>query len=187
MVSYGRYLYLFGGAESWNKDSQTFDNKLYRFDTISNNWDIVRVLGDKPSPVFLFDMIAFEGYLYVFYGFNTQKRQDLNEIWRIGLNAEEFAWERLEIEYKDDQASYIPRDSFCLILVKNDVYMFGGYTPKGLRNDLLKLTLPPIEGKVSWEVISKLTDTPAPRLGHAMHTLNNNLIMIGGQGDDSKK
>jgi len=125
--------------------------------------------------------------LYVFYGFNTQQRTDMNEIWKIGLDLEEFAWEKLEIEYEDDQASYIPRDSFSLILANNEVYIFGGYSPKGLRNDLLKLTLPPIEGKVSWKVISKLTSTPAPRLGHAMHTLNNNLILIAGQGDDLKK
>lgn len=187
MVSYGRYLYLFGGAEPLNKDSQTVDNNLYRFDTITNNWEIVQVVGNKPIPVYLFDMVVYEGFIYLFYGSNTQKRENLDEIWRIGLNTEEFAWERLEIEYKDDQSSYIPRNSFSLILVKNDVYIFGGYTPKGLRNDLLKLTLPPIEGKVSWEVISKLTDTPVPRLGHAVQALNDNLIMIGGQGDDLKK
>ena len=187
MVSYNRYLYLFGGAEPRNKNSQTVDNDLYRFDTINNNREILQVVGNKPSPVYLFDAVVHEGFMYIFYGSNTQKRENVNEIWRIGLKSEEFEWEKLEIEYKDDQASYIPREFFSLILVKNNVYMFGGYTPKGLRNDLLKLTLPPIEGKVSWEVISKLTDTPVPRLGHAMHALNNNLIMIGGQGDDLKK
>lgn len=187
MLSYNGYLYLFAGATTKNKENYTVDDNLYRFDTINNTWQIVSVKGSKPLPVFLFDIAIYEEYFYVFYGFNTVIGNDVNDIWRIHLNATEFAWEKLTIEYSDDQASFIPRDSFTLVIAKNEVYMFGGYTFIGLKNDLLKLVLPPIDGKVSWEVVSRLTETPLPRLGHAMLAINNNLVVIGGQGEDLKK
>jgi hypothetical protein len=124
--------------------------------------------------------------MYVVLGYNHEDHKNLKTIWRIDLTVP-VTWE--ELDYSEVDLN-IFRSNFGHFSQKGTLYMFGGYTLSGFKNDLAVLNLGKHyidEDKLAWKILSKDMNVPTPRLGHAMDIYDGNIYIFGGKGKEGKK
>jgi N-acetylneuraminic acid mutarotase len=174
---------MYGGVDQLQEKSRD----LYRYEISTGKWDILDVSGEKPPPLFGHASFVHDYYLYILLGNEMEGFESMNNMWRINLKQIHPTWEK--IECKNLQPS-VPRMNPSYIYHRNKLYVFGGYTYYGPRNDVLVMNLSILESKYpefNWEILSKDMKVPPPRLGHAMVVHDEKLYIIGGKGKNRKK
>lgn len=183
MKYYEGSLYAYGGWDQLQDKSRD----LYRYEISTGKWDISEVSGEKPPPLLGHASFVYESYLYILLGNDMDGFESMTNVWRINLNSSNPTWEK--IECKNLQPS-VPRMNPSYIHHNDNLYVFGGYTYYGLRNDVLAMNLSILKSKSSklqWEILSEDMNVPPSRLGHAMVVHDEKLYIIGGKGKNQKK
>lgn len=77
-------------------------------------------------------------YFYIFGGYASNLYHDVPDIWRIDLSQISSYWEFISME-NDPYYEFLARDGFGYAFSDSKIYMFGGWTYNGIKNDLLEL------------------------------------------------
>lgn len=181
---YNHALYIFGGAEEIDNIEFTTDNQLYRFDMYTQEWSIIEILGDKPPGMHLHCTIVYDGYLYVVYGFSIEGSMNIPDIWRINLD-NPTSWEKMPLANSKEEMHEISRSMHRVVEYDGVMYMFGGWTIYGSRNDLLSLDLK--KQPYEWKELSKNGIYPPSRRGHTSFQLDNHIYIFGGENEEYHK
>jgi len=183
MKYYEGSLYAYGGCDQLHEKSRD----LYKYEISTGKWNILEVIGEKPPPLFGHASFVYDSYLYILLGNEMEGFESMTNMWRIHLQQIHPTWEK--INCKNLQPS-VPRMNPSYIHHGNQLYVFGGYTYYGLRNDVLAMNLTVLRSKYhkfKWEILSNDMNVPPARLGHAMVVHNEKLYIIGGKGKNRKK
>lgn len=127
MACLNDYLYVFGGrSETYGlHDSryEFYDDTLFRFDIEKSHWSIVQT---QSSPIGRRSHSAFvyNGKLYIFGGYNAQLKSHFNDL--DCFDPEERVWRNICIK----GSGPCPRRRQCCVLSGDQVYIFGGTSPK---------------------------------------------------------
>lgn len=117
--SVGNYLYVFGGYDGTNDNSN-----FYRYDISADNWDVINQPSIKPSSRVQSSMVAIKGKLYLFGGTTRNpngSRAATNELWEYV--PETNVWVQ---KASHELASYAHR-----AFVRNDKMVVIGYHVSG--------------------------------------------------------
>lgn len=128
-------------------------------------------------------------YYYIIGGYCNDLYSDIPDIWRVDLSINPTSWEYISMEH-DPYYEYLARDGFGYAFSDVKVYMFGGWTYNGIKNDLLELDPSKVYKGASpfqWKILSELAVIPTARVGHAMEVYNENLYILGGKNKQGKK
>jgi hypothetical protein len=183
LISYSDgVIYIFGGEIIKNEDGVLPDNELYAYYLEEQTWKVIETKGDKPITRYLGSSGVYNGYLYVFYGYNDELEIDIDDFSRISLGT--FEWESLEIDRSSEYYDWFPRDAYGLALHQDSIVIFGGWTYLGLSNILLKASL--VTSTQNSPVIRfdiKLNNqlVPSPRSHHTMVPIGHKLYLFGGE------
>ncbi|KAI5812842.1 hypothetical protein BZA77DRAFT_133551 [Pyronema omphalodes] len=168
----GSKLYIFGGQVD-----TVFFNDLVAFDLntlqhVGSKWEVLASGdgADIPASRTNHTMITFEDKLYLFGG--TNGVEWFNDVW--SYNPKTNLWTQL------DCIGYIPspREGHAAALVNDVMYIFGGRSSEGL--DLGDLAAFRISSR-RWYTFQNMGPSPSPRSGHTMTTVNNKIIVLGGE------
>jgi N-acetylneuraminic acid mutarotase len=184
-ISYYNYaLYVFGGTNEIDNLEWTTDKELYKFDMRSKEWSIIEMIGEKPPGMHLHNTLVYDGYLYIVYGYSIELSSNIADIWRISLD-NPTNWEKFPLANSKEEMQYIPRSVHGVVENDGVMYMFGGYTISGSRNDLLSLDLK--KQPYKWTVLSKNGTYPPSRRGHTTFQLDDHIYIFGGENEGNQK
>lgn len=122
-------MYVFGGVSHTNDDEPIECNELLVYDGEIDKWAKVDSLGDKPMSRVGATMSAVGSKLYLFGGLNNDHGwlNDVN-LFDSVLNK----WETIEVKGKGP----CPRDKLCSTVIGEKIYLFGGFGPQSLEEEL---------------------------------------------------
>lgn len=181
----GSSLFVFGGV---NKDQVRFAD-VYELNTSLRHWIRVETAGTVPSPRTFHRTILYEGFMYVFGGFDGVRRNDMYRLYLQDLSPEEdlesnpmvqmrsveseaFVWQVVVTQ----GAIYSKRTGHSGVSLNGFFYIFGGTDETNRRNDLYRFD-PSIK---AWAQLPALGDTPTPRSGSRGQGYEGSLYFFGG-------
>ena len=165
-------VYLTCGLPKLN-DCDTF---LYEYNFSTMAWSVV---SDKSSMItcrYLAKSTVFEGYFYVFFGWQLNEVIDSSQIYRISLKDKKSVWELVLDDPK------LAKDSYSLVQINDSVYFFAGFY--GLKesdktvNKFYKLDLDTLK----IDILNDNVLVPKARYAHSMHTVNGEFFIVDGKG-----
>ena len=96
-------------------------NEMNAYDFETGKWVKVQTKGNQPANIDSHSAVVHESTMYVFGGFlSVDKGSYSNELYALDL--EKLEWEKVETNGKVPA----PRANTSLVLVGNDLYIFGG-------------------------------------------------------------
>ncbi len=183
---YNGALYFFGG----NDYVGSLDVNLYKFDLLTSEWSVVSMLtSERPYGRIMGGSAIVGSYYYIIGGYCNDLYHDIPDIWRVDLSIYPTSWEYINMEH-DPYYEHLARDGFGYAFSDSKVFIFGGWTYNGIKNDLLELDPSKVyEGVLpfQWKIMSELAVIPTARVGHAMEVYNENLYILGGKNKQGKK
>lgn len=180
-------MYIFGGytGDLHSNSNLRNQNDLweYKFDT--TQWLEVRtpVNSAKPVPRSAHGAAVFNGWLYIFAGYDGNAR--LKDMWRIQLPVTSnivSRWEQVEC-LGDSPPTCC---NFPVTVARDSMFVFSGQTGARVTNSLFRFRF----SSSTWSRISTehiLQDSPLPpirRYGHSMVAYNSQLYVFGGAADN---
>ncbi|KAH7822967.1 putative member of the kelch motif protein family [Monocercomonoides exilis] len=131
----GERLYIFGGI-----GASGLLNDLWEYDTRANQWTKLNIStsADAPEPCFGAGMIVSNGYAVVYGGNPGGNTIPKLKMFRVNLNVASQSWEKVKIQDKNGNESYIPdsRTNFghSTFSSPNEAfaYIFGGKQANGI-------------------------------------------------------
>ena len=138
-------MYIFGGRFDRIGPQQIseniYDNRLYVFDSRDNSWSLVTVGGQIPRgrrshsaclyrlkylfPLyFLVFLVAYDGKLYIFGGYNNVMGLHFSELHEF--NPLTSIWRRVQTR---GISNPVPRRRQCCVVINHRMYLFGGTSP----------------------------------------------------------
>ncbi|XP_022334812.2 kelch domain-containing protein 1-like isoform X1 [Crassostrea virginica] len=202
LVAVGGSLYLFGGishATGW------FDD-LYKFDTETNIWSVVKGEGTSPSPRDKLQGVAIGQLIYYFGGFGPKssglEEEDEDEEWEDEENGDlptdqdgaDFGWfnDLYVFDTASDKWSQpmqmnlgVPtaRAAHTMCAIGNQLVIFGGKDMEARQNDIHIFNT---ETK-KWNTEMKIRgQKPEARSFHSAVSVGNKLVVIGGRGTQNQ-
>lgn len=175
-------IYIFGGEIIQNEDGVLPDNELYAYYIEEQTWKIIESKGERPITRYLGSSVVYNGYLYVFYGYNDEYEIDIDDFYRISLTT--FEWEYVEIDRSSEYYDWFPRDGYGLILHEDSIIIFGGWTFLGLSNILLKASLVTFiqnSSVIHFDIKLNNQIIPSPRSHHTMVPIGHKFYIFGGE------
>ena len=163
---YGGYLYIAGG-DAGSRYLSTF----YRYSLKSYVWENITSSSTGFSPRYPATAIVGE-FLYVIFGGAIGVVPDPEDIWRVNLTANDWAWE--QVQYSGS----ISRSDMALALFSEGIYIFGG-TNYFNYNELLLLQISPSSSTIDLTRIPNYIG-PNARVSHSMDLLSSRLYLFGG-------
>lgn len=123
-------LYVFGGRSSTHgqhhSHDENYDNRILKLDLSSSHWEEVKLSPESsPPPIGRRSHSAFiyDGYLYIFGGYNANIERHFNDLHRF--NPEKNEWTRITTAGEGP----CPRRRQCCVLIGSKLYLFGGTSP----------------------------------------------------------
>lgn len=199
LVAVGDSLYLFGGlshSTGWLDD-------LYKFDTKTNTWSVIKGDGSVPSTRDKLQGVALGPLIYYFGGFgpkSTGLEDDSDEEWEDEDNADlpsdqegvELGW--FNDLYVFDTVSQkwsqpvqmnlgVPtaRAAHVMCAVNKQLVIFGGKDIEARQNDIHIFNTE--TRKWNLDLAMKVQgQKPEPRSFHSAVSIGNKLVVIGGRG-----
>eukprot|EP00002_Diphylleia_rotans_P013188 TRINITY_DN256_c1_g2_i1.p1 TRINITY_DN256_c1_g2~~TRINITY_DN256_c1_g2_i1.p1 ORF type:complete len:2532 (-),score=481.87 TRINITY_DN256_c1_g2_i1:2062-8733(-) len=184
-------LVIFGGVVALGEEYATNDMWLYKTDF--NQW--VRVVGhvanaNAPSPRFDATIIYAGGYIYVLGG-NPEDDFDASNLWRIsitpilsGKEDVELGWEKVENLSSSllRNQHILERSSFATANDGSHFLFWGGQltVKTGVVEDY-RATFSFDPTSMSMATLEIKSDTPTPRSGHVMVTVDSKACIYGGR------
>ena len=170
MVVIDSNIYIFGGYSS-----SYVQNDLYKIDTTNSNSEKITLRGsdsdsDIPSKRYSHSMVVIGDDIYIFGGFYESYKNDLYRIDNLG------SCEKITLTGSDDDKPS-SRHFHSMVVIDNNMYIFGGFTDSGVLNDLYK-----INTTGNSEKINITGDIPA-RYRHTMVAIGDYMYIFGGDGD----
>lgn len=162
------FLYFTGG----NPDIIFEPIKTFRYSLEDGKWENVTHPDEKESLRFFASGIVFEGYFYLFFGFNYTTLLNFNTIIRLKITSQVSLWENFQT-YPS-----ISKDSFSLVSISEHVYIFGGFLAyeQILQNNLIILNLK----TKSLTTLNDNSISPEGRFSGTMSAINSKLYLFGG-------
>lgn len=182
----GSSLFVFGGV---NKDQVRFSD-VCELNLGLRHWMKVETRGHGPSPRTFHRAVLYEGFMYVFGGFDGVRRNDMYRLYLQDLSPEEdiennpmtemkpcdpneaYAW--LPVPYQG--IVYSKRTGHSAVAYANSLYVFAGTDEVRRNNDLYRYDL---NTKI-WAPVQASGDLPKPRSGAKGAAYNGGLYFFGG-------
>ena len=143
-------------------------------------WTELQPEGEAPAPRSRHTATPVGKKLLVFGGLNHRERY--NDAWMFNSSGKEGSWERLEIEGQPPP----PRAHHSAVLIKNQVFFFGGYGGHGkVYNDLWILDLGDEDTPMRWVQPATKGKAPAPCFDHTVSYYPDKMVIFGGR-DNSR-
>jgi len=133
----GNTMYVFGGrcdeGGAHFTNHEVYDNTVMAFDTVSATWSCP-IDPNSDSPIGRRSHSAFEyqGFLYIFGGFNGKKDEHFNDLHRLNFSTME--WQ----EMKCPGMPPSPRRRQAVTVVGSRCFVFGGTSPRCQSNKVVK-------------------------------------------------
>ena len=124
----------------------------------------------KPNSRIDFSITKFGNKIYLFGGFSSKI---YNELWTFNIDTNK--WHQVKYKEKDEPT---PRKGHTAIIIKNNIFIFGGEVPKDLPNEDL-ITYNILNNKFYYPKIPKKKKIN-PRKGHIMIGTNQTFMIQGG-------
>jgi len=184
-------VWIFGGQTNGDK----YCGDLYCFNLTKRHWRKVTPQGKTPSARHGHECIVYLNYMVLFGGRDGYRPEHFaNDFWVFDFQTE--SWNSIEIANSPSGRYY-----HNLVLHNHTtLYMFGGYTWDGHEhyyNDLYSLYLPHVlesrdgnslqNDKISWNSEKSSGDSPRPRNRVGLASLDNLLVIHGGNNFDGHK
>ena len=112
---------------------------LYRFHIETSTWELMEPTGGPPMSRSFYKACKYNGVFYVLYGFVAELAGDVDDIWKYDFA--ENTWTNWEINRSLVYIDLVLRDAHCIVVVDNHMYIHGGLSRNGLRNDIYKADL----------------------------------------------
>lgn len=182
----GNSLFVFGGV---NKDQVRFCD-VFELNIGLRHWMKVETRGQGPSPRTFHRAIMFEGFMYVFGGFDGLRRNDMYRLYLQDLSPEEdienntmaemkacdsfedFTW----LQVPSQGIAYSKRTGHSAVVHANSLYVFAGTDEVRRNNDLYRYDL----NTKMWSQVQAYGDLPKPRSGAKGAAYNGGLYFFGG-------
>lgn len=167
LTGYKSDLYLFGGCDL---DTICY-NALEMFNITEKKWVSLETSGVVPKGREGHISVLVGSYLYVYGG--TSLTEMFNDVHRLDFNS--FEWEKLSIGGTTEPRAYhagVLHDHGLIII-------FGGYTSKGLNDELLLLDTV----NQHWGHPVSIGLSPSPRKQHSLSKVSNKIWLFGGETD----
>ena len=145
--------------------------RLYKYDIDSDEWSIVDISSTYFKRISSPGFCEYKDNLLIINGFDISTASYLNSSISLNLKSEHKKWEILEVGYLDSQSS------FGYICNGSKIYIFGGLSFSGHKNQLVELNL---ESPAEITVLSESIRIPTPRYGHGMIVYDEKLLIFGG-------
>lgn len=158
-------LYLFGG-----KDEYSASSELWQYHVGASVWTKLSFSGRKPPRRFYHSSVLYDRKMFVFGG----SLDSSFSLWVFDFNI--FEWEL----YECDDSWPCNRHSQSLVLLNDNVYMYGGYTYLGTESD--ELWAYDLEDN-TWVHIRATTASgqkPSPMFGHSAVSNGSVMWIFGG-------
>lgn len=173
VITYGRYIYLFGGCSSIRK-SDFYLNDVHRFDEKNLEWERIHTKGTLPRPRYGHCAVCYESYMFI-HGGDT-KVGPSNETIRLDLKT--YEWKQI------DTKGYVPCETICAtsVIYRDKMYVFGGtdfYVPC---NQMRVLNLKTFE----WNRICTV-NPPSERYSHSAVVYKDTMFVFAGCGKNGKE
>ncbi|XP_067682381.1 kelch domain-containing protein 3-like [Haliotis asinina] len=124
----GSTMFVFGGRSDDGGDvftnNEIYCNKVQTFDTSSNTWYEPVVSGTIPQGRRSHSAFYYEGYLYIFGGYNGIHENHFNDMYK--LEPGKMKWSKVKVKGQGP----CPRRRQCCCRIGSCVYLFGGTSPK---------------------------------------------------------
>lgn len=183
IVVFGGVSYGVGGADSL--EQQTAVDEVLVLHTENETWFTPQIaLGPALSPRVFHCAAAVGRKMYVFGGhvlsfdedYNKKRRIFFNDLWC--LDTESWQWYKYALNDADSPGK---RDMATLTYVGNNcLLLFGGRNEAGRTvGDMWLFDIT----RATWSVLKTPAPQPAPRKMHSAVSVNNRLLLLGGERD----
>lgn len=126
-------LYVFGGRSDiqgqHHSNNEVYDDSIRRLDLETLEWEKVKLSPRSSRPPIgrrSHSAFVYEGYLYIFGGYNGNLQRHFNDLHRFDPVKNE--WSRLETAGDGP----CPRRRQCCVLIGSKLYLFGGTSPTSI-------------------------------------------------------
>lgn len=126
----GHRMYIFGGRSTTLEDvmyvpiSEFYCNKIMYLNTKSMKWEMPNTLGQIPCGRRSHSAVVLNDELYIIGGYNGNTLNHLNDVHKF--NPVSNQWIRIHCRGKGP----CPRRRHCSCVVENQLYLFGGSSPR---------------------------------------------------------
>ena len=128
MVAIGSNIYIFGGRNT----TGVALNDFYKIDTSTNIVTVFDITGTSITGRYSHSMIAIEGNIYIFGGYNGSDY--LDDFYKIDTST------NVVTVIDITGTSITARYDHSMVAIEGNIYIFGGYGNGGFLNDLIKIT-----------------------------------------------
>lgn len=168
MLSYNKYLYIYGG-----KTQSTLSKSLFRINLEKCNTRNLKYSGDIPTSRFGHTANIFKSNMYIFGGWNGF--ETLDELFYFSVISNIWYEVRLVIGAKPKG-----RYRHSSVIVGKSLFIFGGVDQKQKKfNDLFEFIIERSE----WRLVETKGSLPTPRSFHEMGSFENRIFIFGGVDD----
>ena len=165
----GHNLYIIGG---WLGQGPLAADDLHILDLEALRWMTPNTFGEPPGPCNMHTADAYKEKIYVFRGGDGEHYlNDLHE-----LNTATLKWIKVENNAKGQAPP--PRANHSSALIKQNLYIFGGWDGTKRLNDLFMIDL----DSMQWSQVQDWGESPVPRAGMSLCNVNDRLYLFGGSG-----
>jgi N-acetylneuraminic acid mutarotase len=144
---------------------------MHILDLLHFRWVNYEFSGEPPGPCNMHTADAYKDKIYVFRG--GDGRDYLNDLHE--LNTSTLHWRNLS-DIKGTRPP--PRANHSSSIIKNNLYIFGGWDGTKRLNDLFSFDLV----QFMWTQVQVVGESPAPRAGMEICNVNDQLYLFGGSG-----
>ncbi|XP_052794960.1 rab9 effector protein with kelch motifs-like isoform X2 [Mya arenaria] len=203
--SVGNKMYIFGGVIHSNTQDLVESNDLLCFDAESGSWSLIEAKGSIPEPRIAASLVSVDTKLYLYGGLN-QESGWMESFYMFDTESKK--WSAVESEGSHPSA----RDKLQGAVIDRLIYYFGGFGPQGSLeeddwedvdddgddvldeqrmqqaaqfgwfNDLYMFDTDTRKWNLEMEIRGEL---PAARSFHTTTAVGNQVIVIGGRGQDN--
>ncbi|KAG6574478.1 Kelch repeat-containing protein [Phytophthora cinnamomi] len=140
-------------------------------------WEKMEVAGTPPSMRYWYSLTVLHGMAILYGGYGHPQR--LSDTFALRFDLEIPTWQMLKPH--GDAPGQSSTHSVCVI--KDRMYIFGGYDGKYRRGQLFAFEIDSISEDViscAWRKVETLGCAPAPRYTHSSASIGSQLIVYGG-------
>ncbi|OMJ71786.1 hypothetical protein SteCoe_29907 [Stentor coeruleus] len=164
-------LYTFGYTSGYDETSE--QTNLYRYDLISEYWEIIPTSEPKPEMRSLLSSIIFNDILYIIYGSWKEKNKYLSSIWKYTFSSSSWS---LFSNFKDEFLTHYGQAQS-----DSRVYFISGRNLVNVFNSIsyIDFSQPPKKR----EVLAIDWEGPAARKNFCSKVINDKIWLFGGVSD----